>query len=135
MPVDEPTASPGITDLVSERQATAQVPAPPRRRWIRLAALAVAIVIVVAVVATRIGPDPEPADVSPGRPDAAAEPLGSDQHLQNLAARAGADGGALSASDIHLLNQAALFRSQTAPPLGSDLHLENQAAKPVPDVE
>jgi hypothetical protein len=98
--------------------------------WIAIVAAAGMIVLGIAAL---IGSDSEPVDVSAqARPDAAVEPLGSDQHLQNQAALTAANGVTPSASDRHLLNQAARG-ANTATLDPSDQHLQNQAAKPVPD--
>jgi hypothetical protein len=127
--VDQPVA------LREAEEATARVAElRGNRPPMLLIAVVAAALIALAIAAALIASNPEPADVTPQeRPNAVAEPIGSDQHLLNQAARVRGEDDNLSGSDLHLLNQAARVDSQASPTLGSDRHLENQAARPVPD--
>jgi hypothetical protein len=147
--VDQPVV------LGGTEEGAARVAEPRRNRlspW--LLVVAAAALIALGIAAALTGANPEPVSVAPQeRSNALVEPLGSDQHLSNQAARVRAEGTVIG-SDQHLSNQAARIndggvkalpymyaagdpsnnaatkhRFQAPQAAGSDRHLENQAAK------
>jgi hypothetical protein len=121
--------------LGGTEEATARVAEPRRNRlspW--LLVVAAAALIALGIAAALTGANPEPASVVPQeRSNALEEPLGSDQHLINQAARIN-DGGVKALPYMYAAgdpsNDAATkHRFQTPQAVGSDRHLENQAAK------
>jgi hypothetical protein len=128
--VDQPVA------VRESEEAAAHVAEPRRnRRPMLLIAVVAAALIALAIAAALTGSNPEPADVTPQeRPNALVEPVGSDQHLLNQAARVSGGGDVkavpyMYAAGNPFKDPATKQRFQAPRALGSDQHLENQAAK------